>query len=142
MEPFLKHRRGRRLKHQRVRRQREPDPGYIHDLLGRTVEQMNADGSTVKTTYNKRGGTAVTGQNGYATEYTYSAVGARVENTQVRENQNAGCQNSSLIDGSLGVDYMDYLTDLCAALQRVFETEVGTTVQNNYETVTKHYIVD
>ena len=37
---------------------------------------------------------------------------------------------------------MDYLRDGRHSWQRVWETEIGTTVQNDCETVTKLYIVD
>lgn len=66
----------------------------------------------------------------------------RVENVQVRKNENAGYANADLKDGSHGTDYLRFLKDSRADWQRVFESEVGTTHQNDYETVTKHYIVD
>jgi len=76
------------------------------------LRQIDALGNVTSYTYHAAGNLLSETPPDGETTYTYSAVGARVENTQVRENQNAGYQNSSLIDGSLGVDYMDYLTDL------------------------------
>ena len=65
-----------------------------------------------------------------------------MENVQVRANENAGYQNADLTDGSHGTDYLDFLRDGRADWQRVWESEVGTTHQNDYETVTRHYVVD
>ena len=72
----------------------------------------------------------------------YNALGVRVENVQVRENENFGYKNSNLFDGSGGVDYQRFLDDWRATWQRAWETEVGTTVQPQMETVTKNYMVD
>ena len=75
-------------------------------------------------------------------ENTYNALGVRIANEQVRVNRNADYQNSDLKDGSHGVDYSDFLRDGRADWQRAWETEIGTVVQAETETVTRHYIVD
>jgi hypothetical protein len=80
--------------------------------------------------------------NGESSTYTYNALGVRVQNVQIRENVNAGYANSDINDGSHGTDYRDFLSDHRAAWQPAWETEVGTTVQNNFETVTKNYVAD
>lgn len=61
---------------------------------------------------------------------------------QVRENRNAGHANADLKDGSHGTDYLEFLKDGRFFWQRAWETEIGTTFQNNFETVTKNYVVD
>ena len=47
-----------------------------------------------------------------------------------------------MFDGSNFTDYAQYLKDFRDYWQSTWETEVGTTVQNTPETVTKHYVVD
>ena len=79
---------------------------------------------------------------GESSEYVYNALGVRIANIQIRENRNAKYQNSGLKDGSHGVDYMRFLKNGRASWQRVWETEIGTTVQSDKETVTRHYTVD
>jgi RHS repeat-associated core domain len=66
-----------------------------------------------------------------------------LETSRFVRTENAGHQNRTLIAGSQWLErYHDVLLDGRFDWQRVFETEVGTTVQNNFETVTKHYVVD
>ena len=77
-----------------------------------------------------------------SSEYLYNALGVRIENVQIRTNRNAGNQNADLKDGSHGTDYLRFLKDGRSTWQRVWETEIGTTVQNDKETVTRHYVVD
>jgi len=79
---------------------------------------------------------------GESSEYLYNALGVRIENVQVRTNKNAGNQNANLKDGSHGTDYLRFLKDGRSSWQRVWETEIGTTVQNDKETVTRHHVVD
>lgn len=79
---------------------------------------------------------------GESSVYTYNALGVRIANTQVRANENARNRNSDLKDGSHDTDYLDYLADGREAWQRAWETEVGTTVQPDTETVTRRYVVD
>ena len=63
----------------------------------------------------------------------------RVQNTQIRKNKNKGYENFKLNNGSEFLkDYLKALSDGRATKQRVWETEVGTTVQNDYETVKKN----
>lgn len=80
---------------------------------------------------------------GQSSTYTYNALGIRIENVQVRENKNSGYQNAPLNNGSTYIkDYTVALSDLRAIWQRTWETEVGTVVQNDFETVTTHYTID
>jgi RHS repeat-associated protein len=66
-----------------------------------------------------------------------------VSNIQIRKNQNAGHQNADLDNGSVHIqDYTPALDDDRATWQRAWESEVGTTAQNDFETVTKQYVVD
>ena len=111
-------------------------------IAGNLTKQTTPDGA-VSYTYNGPN-KLIKGENdnGESSAYTYNALGARVENVQVRENQNKGHQNADLRRGSKGRDYLPFLQDLRAAWQRVWETEVGSTVQNDFETVTKHYVPD
>ena len=81
-------------------------------------------------------------EDGQSSTYTYNALNARIKNVQVRDNKNAGHANSDLKDGSHGTDYLDFLMDGRFFWQRTWETEVGTTFQSNFETVTKNYVVD
>ena len=74
--------------------------------------------------------------------YIYNAMGVRIGNIQERINVNAAYQNAPMFDGSNLTDYAQYLKDFRDYWQSTWETEVGTTVQNNPETVTKHYVVD
>ena len=115
---------------------------YEYDAAGNLVKETSPDG-TVSYTYNAQN-KLVKGElsDGQSSIYTYNALGARVENVQVRANENAGYQNADLTDGSHGVDYLDFLKDGRAIWQRAWESEIGTTHQNDYETVTRHYVVD
>ncbi len=115
---------------------------YTYDAAGNLVKEDAPDG-TVTYTYNAQN-RLVKGErsDGQSSTYAYNALGVRIENKQVRFNRNAGNQNSDLKDGSHGTDYLDFLSDLRATWQRVWETEVGTTVQPELETVTRHYVVD
>ncbi|MDR0905339.1 MAG: hypothetical protein LBN00_04055 [Oscillospiraceae bacterium] len=114
------------------------DTSYTYDNAGNLI----SDGK-ITYTYNAQNKLA-RGENtdGESSEYTYNALGVRIQNVQVRENANAGYQNSNLIDGSGGEDYLPYLRDGRFEWQRVWESEIGTTVQNNFETVTRNYILD
>ncbi|MBQ7460343.1 MAG: hypothetical protein IJS72_03120 [Oscillospiraceae bacterium] len=131
---------------------------YTYDLQNRLVTKTNADGTTTYS-YDKAGnllsdGTTnytysaqnklVRGEkvNGESSEYVYNALGVRIANTQIRENNNAKYQNSGLKDGSHGTDYLRFLKGGRSDWQRVWETEIGTTVQSDKETVTRRYVVD
>ena len=135
---------------------------YTYDIQNRLLTKTNADGTTTYT-YDKAGNLTreiapdgitnytynaqnklVKGEktNGESSEYIYNALGVRIANTQVRTNKNAGNQNADLKDGSHGTDYMRFLKDGRSTWQRVWESEIGTTVQNDGETVTRHYVVD
>ena len=132
---------------------------YTYNLQNQLTRQTGADG-TVNYTYDAAGNLSSDGETTYtynaenrlilgekasgeSSSYTYNALGVRIGNEQIRENENAGHQNRPLIAGSQWLErYHDVLLDGRFDWQRVFETEVGTTVQNNFETVTKHYVVD
>ncbi len=135
---------------------------YTYDLQNRLVTKTNADGTTTYS-YDKAGNLTreiapdgitnytysaqsklVKGEktNGESSTYVYNALGVRIANTQVRTNKNAGNQNADLRDGSHGTDYLRFLKDGRSDWQRVWETEIGTTVQSDKETVTRHYTVD
>jgi len=113
-----------------------------YDKAGNLTREIEPDGTTNYTysAQNKlvRGVKA----SGESSEYVYNALGVRIENVQVRTNKNAGNQNADLRDGSHGVDYMRFLKNGRASWQRVWETEIGTTVQSDKETVTRRYVVD
>ena len=115
---------------------------YTYDAAGNLIKEVSPDGS-VSYAYNAQN-RLVKGEtnDGQSSTYTYNALGARITNVQVRENRNAGYANADLKDGSHDTDYLRFLKDFRANWQRVFESEVGTTHQNDFETVTKHYIVD
>ena len=132
---------------------------YTYNLQNQLTRQTGADG-TVNYAYDAAGNLISDGEttysynaenrlilgekaNGESSSYIYNALGVRIGNEQIRENENAGHQNRTLIAGSQWLErYHDVLLDGRFDWQRVFETEVGTTVQNNFETVTKHYVVD
>lgn len=115
---------------------------YSYDSVGNLVKKTSPD-SSVSYTYDAqnrlvRGETS----DGESSTYTYNALGVRIANTQVRINENARNRNSDLKDGSHDTDYLDYLADGRETWQRAWETEVGTTVQPDTETVTRRYVVD
>jgi len=116
---------------------------YEYDKAGNLIKETAPDGAEVLYTYNAQN-RLILGETseGETSSYVYNALGARVQNEQYRENENFGYKNSNLFDGSGGVDYQRFLDDWRATWQRAWETEVGTTVQNNFETVTKNYVVD
>ena len=138
------------------------ESAYTYDLQNRLITKTNTDGTTTYT-YDKAGNLTreiapdgitnytysaqnklVKGEktNGESSTYVYNALGVRIANTQVRTNKNAGNQNADLRDGSHGLDYMRFLKNGRASWQRAWETEIGTTVQSDKETVTRHYVVD
>ena len=115
---------------------------YAYNAAGNLIKKAAPDGTTeyTYTAQNKlKTGKTEDGQN---STYTYNALDARIKNVQVRDNKNAGHANSDLKDGSHGTDYLDFLMDGRFFWQRTWETEVGTTFQSNFETVTKNYVVD
>jgi YD repeat-containing protein len=115
---------------------------YTYDDVGNLVKETGPDGS-VTYTYNAQNRLVKDVlSDGQSSEYTYNALGVRVQNVQMRETQNAGYADADLKDGSDGVDYLDFLQDDRFNWQRVWESEVGTTVQNNFETVRKNFTVD
>lgn len=80
---------------------------------------------------------------GQSSTYTYNALGVRIGNEQVRKNKNSGYANADLNNGSQHIrEYILALADNRATWQRAWESEVGSVHQNDYETVTKHYITD
>ena len=113
-----------------------------YDKAGNLTREIEPDGTT-NYTYSAQN-KLLKGEktNGESSEYVYNALGVRIENVQIRTNKNAGNQNADLKDGSHGTDYMRFLKDGRATWQRVWESEIGTTVQNDKETVTRHYVVD
>ena len=115
---------------------------YTYDAAGNLIKKAAPDGTTEYTyTAQNKLKTGKT-EDGQSSTYTYNALNARIKNVQVRENKNAGHANSDLKDGSHGTDYLDFLMDGRFFWQRTWETEVGTTFQSNFETVTKNYVVD
>ena len=138
------------------------DYTYIYDIQNRLTSKTGTDGTTsysydpegnlIKTaapdgttdySYNAKN-RMILGEkdNGESSAYIYNAMGVRIQNIQIRENVNAGHANANLEDGSGGVDYGQFLSDNRETWQPTWETEVGTTVQNNFETVTMNYTVD
>lgn len=115
---------------------------YTYDAAGNLIKKAAPDGTTEYTyTAQNKLKTGKT-EDGQSSTYTYNALNARIKNVQVRDNKNAGHANSDLKDGSHGTDYLDFLKDGRFFWQRTWETEVGTTFQSNFETVTKNYVVD
>lgn len=115
---------------------------YTYDAAGNLIKKAAPDGATeyTYTAQNKLKTGKI--EDGQSSTYTYNALNARIKNVQVRDNKNAGHANSDLKDGSHGTDYLDFLMDGRFFWQRTWETEVGTTFQSNFETVTKNYVVD
>ena len=113
-----------------------------YDAAGNLIKKAAPDGTTEYTYTAQNRLKAGTQSDGQSSAYTYNALGVRTENVQIRKNENAGYANADLKDGSHDTDYLRFLKDFRANWQRVFESEVGTTHQNDFETVTKHYIVD
>ena len=115
---------------------------YTYDAAGNLLKEAGPDG-TVSYTYNTQN-RLVKGEtdDGQSSTYIYNAMGVRIGNVQERINVNAAYQNAPMFDGSSFTDYAQYLKDFRDYWQSTWETEVGTTVQNNPETVTKHYVVD
>jgi RHS repeat-associated protein len=116
---------------------------YTYDNSGNLISEASPSG-TATYTYNAQDrlikGEKSTGE---TSEYVYNALGIRVSNIQTRENQNAGHSNADLDNGSVHIqDYTPALDDDRATWQRVWESEVGTTAQNDFEAVTKQYVVD
>jgi RHS repeat-associated protein len=96
---------------------------YTYNAQNRLVKGSSSDGSY--------------------SEYTYNAMGARVQNVQYRENVNAGYENVELNNGSENItDYTPALDDERATWESTWETEVGTVIQTEWETVTVNYTVD
>ena len=115
---------------------------YTYDAAGNLIKKAAPDGTTEYTyTAQNKLKTGKT-EDGQSSTYTYNALNVRIKNVQVRDNKNAGHANSDLKDGSHGTDYLDFLMDGRFFWQRTCETEVGTTFQSNFETVTKNYVVD
>ena len=115
---------------------------YTYDAAGNLIKKAAPDGTTEYTyTAQNKLKTGKT-EDGQSSTYTYNALNARIKNVQVRDNKNAAHANSDLKDGSHGTDYLDFLMDGRFFWQRTWETEVGTTFQSNFETVTKNYVVD
>ena len=99
---------------------------YTYDAAGNLV----SDGATAYT-YNAQN-KLIKGENadGESSTYNYNALGARIENVQIRANENAGRANAALDSGSERVkDYTAALSDNRATWQRVWETAVGTVVE-------------
>jgi RHS repeat-associated protein len=116
---------------------------YTYDNAGNLIQETAPDGTTTYT-YNAQN-KLIKGEksNGESSGYSYNALNLRVGNVQTRENQNNGYRNVALDNGSRYIpDYLPALSDWRATWQRVWESEVGTTVQNNYETVEKLYVLD
>jgi RHS repeat-associated protein len=116
---------------------------YTYDNSGNLIKETSPQGEATYT-YNAQDrlikGEKSTGE---TSEYVYNALGVRVSNIQIRKNQNAGHANADLDNGSIHIqDYTPALDDDRATWQRVWESEVGTTAQNDFETVTKQYVVD
>ncbi|MEG0442025.1 MAG: hypothetical protein RR544_06975, partial [Oscillospiraceae bacterium] len=116
---------------------------YTYDAAGNLLKKTAPDGlSTYEYTAQnklKKG----TNPRGETSEYSYNALGVRVQNIQIRGNANMGYMNALLNNGSRFMkDYMAALSDGRNTWQPTWETEVGTTVQNATEKVTKNYVVD
>ena len=114
---------------------------YSYDDVGNLVREDGREGTT-EYAYNAQNRLISGARNdGQSSEYAYNALGVRIANTQVRANENAGYASSDLI-GYNGVDYSRFLRDGRDTSQRTWETEIGTTIQNDCETVVKRYVVD
>ena len=116
---------------------------YNYDADGNLVQEISSTG-TKTYEYNDQGkligGMA---ENGDISTYYYNGLGVRVVTEQLQENVNAVYQNNKFENGSRFMqDYMPVLIDTRNVWQRVYETEVGTTVQNDPEFVRKQYITD
>jgi RHS repeat-associated protein len=116
---------------------------YEYDAAGNLTREVSPDGS-VTYTYNAQNRlTKGSNSDGSYSEYTYNAMGARIQNVQYRENANAGYENVELNNGSENIkDYTPALDDERATWESTWETEVGTVVQREWETVTVNYTVD
>lgn len=116
---------------------------YEYDKSGNLTKETATTGVS---TYEYSGQNKLvkgTNERGETSEYAYNALGARIRNIQTRDNVNVGYMNALLNNGSHFVkDYMPALSDGRNTWQRTWETEVGTTVQTDRETVTKDCIVD
>ena len=121
---------------------KEGETSYSYDPAGNLTKETSPEGSVIYE-YDARG-RLIKGMksDGESSGYRYDAMGARVYNQQIRKNENERYQNQKLDGGSRGRDYTAFLKDGRAAWQRNWETEVGTVVQNDHETVTRHYIPD
>ncbi len=116
---------------------------YAYDASGNLVRKVSPDGST-EYTYNAQN-KLIKGENsdGSYSEYTYNAMGARIGNVQYRHNANAEHSNADLDNGSAHMkDYLPALSDDRADWQPCWESEVGSVHENDFETVTAHFVVD
>ncbi|MCL2391952.1 MAG: DUF6531 domain-containing protein [Oscillospiraceae bacterium] len=118
---------------------------FEYDRRGNLVRQTSSAGT--KTFEFDSANRLVFGENetGETSTYVYNAIGARVFNEQVRDNFNAGHQNGPHFIGSweTSTTLDRILRDERNTWQRIWETNVaGTVVQNDRETVTKHYLPD
>lgn len=116
---------------------------YSYDPAGNLLKKVSPDGVTdyVYDSQNR----LIKGEksDGSSSEYVYNAMGVRIENTQVRPNENAGYSNADQNNGSGHIkDYLPSLIDDRADWQPTWEDEVGGVHQNDKETVTTHYTVD
>ena len=118
---------------------------FVYDNRGNLISKTTPTGTTTFE-YDSRGRMVFgTNERGETSEYRYNAIGARVFNEQVRYNWNIGHQNAERFRSSWeDSDTIDIIfRENRNVWQRIWETNVaGTVVQNNMETMTKHYLPD
>lgn len=118
---------------------------YTYDGRGNLIKETTPEGSS---TYGYDGkGRLISGTNvkGEESRYGYNSLGARVFHEEVRDNTNNGHQNGPYVKGSFETSSTleRILHEGRADWQRIWETAVAkTVVQNDRETVTKHYLPD
>lgn len=114
---------------------------YTYDKMGNLVKESSSKGTkTYEYDSNNR---LVFGTNadGETSEYVYNALGARVTNIQITNNQNRKYTNSLFAVGSERIgDYDRFL--ILDLSQNTITSSVGTTHQKDTETLTKEYVVD
>lgn len=116
---------------------------YKYDKNGNLIKEEGKDRETTYT-YDKTG-RLLKGENkdGSYSIYTYGALGARIKNEKHRMNPNYSYRNILFNNGSERIkEYMPALLEKRAKEQSTYETEVGTTVENEWEDIEENYVPD
>ena len=116
---------------------------YKYDKNGNLIKEEGKDRETTYT-YDKTG-RLLKGENkdGSYSIYTYGALGGRIKNEKHRMNPNYSYRNILFNNGSERIkDYMPALLEKRAKEQSTYETEVGTTVENEWEDIEENYVPD